>query len=877
MKRVYPFSTDKAPELAQVGGKAMSLISMTQRGFSVPPGFVLTVAFFQPWLEYIQGTPEWAKTLSSSPEDLKHHTDALKDLSMGLELDEEHKAILAEALDRLKTDDKAVLFAVRSSSPEEDLEQASFAGGYQTVLGVKEEGIEDAVRRSFASSFDERVFVYKKEHGFALDKLRIAVVVQKQVAADTAGVAFSLNPVNNCYDEAVINANFGLGESVVSGMVSPDSFIVDKVSRTILERKVGKKETSIWLSSEGGTYEEPSPSRSQLCLSDEQVLALTDALVVAEEAFEKPLDVEWAFTDGKVHLLQARPVTAYFQLPEVMVTAPGEPKRLYADLTLTKWGMQEPVSVMGTDYLRIINRRMMEYSMGKDFGEDTDLLRVSSEGRTYVVVSTSMKVQGRDRVASEFRTMDSLTAEILANIDENEYIPEALPPALKGLLFQLIRSNLGTGWRTLKALLDPMDAKRKYLKEEKQARRALGALRAERLPIRELAERTMNSLMGNMDTFFPVLFAAELAKSRIKKMFKDKEPAIREKVAYLERALPENVTVGMGMAMYRLARFPEIEECTSREEFASRLQDRAFSPEFLQAWDAFMEEYGFRSPMEMDPGAPRYYEQPAQFFQQLRTVADTSDSEYSPQAILDKAKAERENAYQELLRVARKKGGRKAKSFEKNYRIMLELAGYRESPKYFFAWITDIFRRRALEQAQPLVEAGRLDSPEQVFDLTIEDFEWALVDSTLDLRALAERNTRYLKRFQQVRRFPRVIDSRGKILRPPKKETAEGALVGEAISPGVIRGPVKVLNTPDEKPVLPGDVLVARATDPGWTPLFLNAGAIVLEVGGMLQHGALVAREYGKPCVAGIENATSILRDGQAVEIDGSNGVVRFV
>jgi len=855
----------------------MSLIFMTHRGFSVPPGFVLTVAFFQPWLEYIQGTPEWAKTLSSSPEDLKHNTDALKDLSMGLELDEEHKAILAQALDRLKTDDKAVLFAVRSSSPEEDLEQASFAGGYQTVLGVKEEGIENAVRRSFASSFDERVFVYKKEHGFALDKPRIAVVVQKQLAADTAGVAFSLNPVNNCYDEAVINANFGLGESVVSGIVSPDSFIVDKVSRTILERKVGKKETSIWLSSEGGTYEEPSPSRSRLCLSDGQLLALTDALVGVEETFGKPIDVEWAFTDGKLHLLQARPVTAYFQLPEVMVTAPGEPKRLYADLTLTKWGMQEPVSVMGTDYLGIINRKMMEYSMGKDFGEATNLLRVSSEGRTYVVVSTSMKMQGRDRVASEFRTMDSLTAEILANIDENEYTPKVLPPALKGLLFQLIRSNLGTGWRTLKALLDPMDAKRKYLEEEKQARRVLKARLAERLPIRELTERTMNSLMGNMDAFFPVLFAAELAKSRIKRMFKDDEPAIRKKVAYLERALPENVTVGMGMSMYRLARFPEVKECSSGEEFASRLQDRAFSPEFLQAWDAFMEEYGFRSPMEMDPAAPRYYEQPAQFFEQLRTVADTADSEYSPQAILDKAKAERENAYQELLRVARKKGGRKARSFEKNYKIMLELAGYRESPKYFVAWITDIFRRRALEQAQPLVEAGRLDSPEQVFGMTIEEFERALVDPTIDLRALAERNTRYLKRFQQVRRFPRVIDSRGKILRPPKKETAEGALVGEAISPGVISGPVKVLNTPDEKPVLPGDVLVARATDPGWTPLFLNAGAIVLEVGGMLQHGALVAREYGKPCVAGIENATSILRDGQAVEIDGSNGVVRFV
>lgn len=878
MRLAYPLSSGEEPDRVQVGGKAMSLMVMTQHGFEVPPGFVLSVAFFEPWLGQVQATPQWATVLRSSPTELKTSCDAVKELCLGLELDQTRKKTLAESLELLESDRSTALFAVRSSSPEEDLEQASFAGGYQTVLGVKEDGIEEAVRRSFASAFDERVLAYKKQHGFAVDKPTIAVVVQKQIASQTSGVAFSLNPVNNCYDEAVINANFGLGESVVAGQVSPDSFVVDKARRAVLERKIGRKETSVWLDPHGGTHEEPSSSRSQFCLSDEQILALTDVLVHVEEAFGKPVDLEWAFADGKLYLLQARPITAYLQLPQVLVTAPGEPKRLYVDLTLTKWGMQQPVSVMGTDYLGIVNRRMMQYSMGKDFGSEVaNLMRVSSEGRTYVVASTSMKVQSKDRVAGEFRSMDSLTADILANVDENEYVPKDLPPALKGLLFQLVRSNLGTGWRTLKALLSPMDAKSNYLEDEKRLRRELKTLQSEPMPIHEAAERTMDSMMANMDSFFPTLMAAELAKSRIKKMFKDEQPAIREKLAYLERALPDNVTVGMGMAMYRLARFPEIGECSSGEEFALRLQEGAFSPEFLQAWDAFMDGYGFRSPMEMDPAAPRYYEQPAQFFEQLSTMAGTRGSDYSPEAILDKAKAEREAAYHELLEVARKKGRRKAKSFAKNYEVMLQLAGYRESPKYHVAWITDIFRRRVLEDAKSLIEAGRLDAPQQAFDLTIQQFEQALADPTLDLRQLAWENTGYLRRFRLVRALPRVVDSRGKILRPPKKEAPEGALIGEAISPGVFRGKIKVLDTPDEKPMLPGEILVARATDPGWTPLFLNAGAIVLEVGGMLQHGALVAREYGKPCVAGIESATTILRDGQAVEVDGSNGVVRFV
>jgi phosphoenolpyruvate synthase/pyruvate phosphate dikinase len=158
----------------------------------------------------------------------------------------------------------------------------------------------------------------------------------------------------------------------------------------------------------------------------------------------------------------------------------------------------------------------------------------------------------------------------------------------------------------------------------------------------------------------------------------------------------------------------------------------------------------------------------------------------------------------------------------------------------------------------------------------MDDLDRGLTDSSLDLRTLAAKNTCFLSKFRQVHALPRVVDSRGRILRPPKKEVGEGELVGEPISTGTVQGKTKVLHTPDENPVLPGEILVARATDPGWTPLFLNAGGIILEVGGALQHGALVAREYGKPCVAGVENATSILSDGQMVELDGANGIVRL-
>ena len=877
MSLIYPFTTNEPSELAQVGGKAMSLISMTRQGLPVPAGFVLTVAFFQPWLEYIRATPEWTQALRSSPEELKRRCDALKARCASLELDDLCRQALAEALAALSTAGGTRLFAVRSSSPEEDLEELSFAGGYETVLGVTEGALEEALRRSFASCLDERVFVYKQGHGLAVDRPRIAVIVQQQIAAETAGVAFSLNPLNNCYDEVVINANFGLGESVVSGAVSPDIFIVDKVSRTILERKAGKKETSVWLAGDGGTYESPSPNREQFCLTDAQALQVADVAAQVEGFYGKPMDIEWAFSGGQLVLLQARPITAYVPLPEALLTAPGEPKRLYWDMTLIKWGMPELLSVMGTDYIVIANTAMLRMTMGDVEPEVVSQVRPTMEGRAYVNASLSLKMQGKVRLAGEVRTMDTLAAEIIANLDETEYIPPRLPPALRGLLFKMVRQNLGLLGRVLQALRRPEMCRQQYLDAVRQLHQDLAVEARQSPPIREFAERTVARMTADAGLFLLVIFAAEIAKSRIRNLFKNDPPEVRERAVHLERALPNNVTIEMGLAMHRLARLDEIGACASGDEFAARLNARAFSAEFLRAWDGFMERYGFRCPMEMDPATPRPYERPAQFFEQLRAMAANVDEEHNPQAVYERVRAEREQAYTELLQIARHKGRRQARQLEQNYRILVALGGFRETPKYCFIVAVDMFRRRVLQVAQALVEAGRLDDVQQVFDLTMDDLDQALADPALDLRTLAERNTRFLSRLKRVREFPRVVDSRGKILRAPRREAREGELAGQPISPGVVRGPVKVLHAPDEKPLLPGDVMVTRATDPGWTPLFINASGIILEVGGLLQHGALVAREYGKPCIAGIETVTAILKDGQEIEMDGASGVVRLV
>jgi len=878
MKQVYPFTTEETPDLEQVGGKGMSLIFMKQRNLPVPPGFVLTVDFFKPWLTHIQNHPAWEKTLSQYPENLKENTDALKAACLALQLNEQQAETLAIALEVLKEEDNTPLFAVRSSSPEEDLEQASSAGGYVTSLGVKESEVLEAIRLSFASLFDERVFVYKQSHDFPIEEPRIAVIIMKQLPAQTAGVAFSLNPLNNSYDEAVINANFGLGESVVSGMVSPDQFVVDKVTSEILDRKIGDKETAIWLSPGGGTHEEPANGRSQACISDHKVAEVTKLLNVVEAIYQKPIDIEWAYINGNLYLLQARPITAYFPVPQALLTPPGEQKQLYGDLTLVKWGMQEPLSVMGTDYLVLVNIKSMQATMGKNLSpEAVNCMRITTEGRTYAVLSNAIKMMGKERQENLHRSMDALSSEIIANLDESEYIPAKLPPALRGILFKAIIKNIGKVGGVIRGLRNPAAQKGRYLQEEVCMRKLLSEDLDKHLTVKEFAEISMDRMMTYADAFYPTFAVAELARSRIKKLFKDEPPEIQEQVVYLERALPNNITIEMGLEMYKLASYDEIKTCQSGNEFTSRLANGSFSVEFLDAWHNFVQNFGFRCPMEMDPATPRPYEQPEKLYEQLRIMAENTDLENNPQAIFENAQKQRQDSYEMLLKVAQRKGKSKAKQFEKNYHILIDLGGFRESPKYHFVLATDIFRRYVLEAAKPLAADGRLDHPSQAFDLTMNELDRGIVDPSIDLRALAYDNTAYLRKFQHMREFPRMIDSRGKILRPPQKEVQEGEVMGEPISPGVVRGQVKILHEPDEKPVLPGEILVARATDPGWTPLFLNAAGIILEVGGTLQHGALVAREYGKPCIAGIMGATDIFEDGQLVELDGASGIITLV
>lgn len=879
MPLIVPFPGPEQTTIAEAGGKGCSLIRMAEAGLPVPPGVVLTASFFAPWVEEIKESAAWTALVGAAPELWAPICDELKGLCHALTLAEQQR----EALESLRKTVVAwghdVLLAVRSSSPEEDLASASFAGGYETRLGVRPANLEVAVRHCFASCLDHRVLVYKRQRGFDVLSPRIAVVVQRQIDSEAAGVAFSLNPLTNDYDEAVIDANWGLGQSVVAGLVSPDHFVVDKVERRVVEKKLGAKQLSIRLAPDGGTVERKGPRSAEWTLSDAQLDELTGAICRIEDLFEKPVDVEWAYAGGRLHVLQARPITTYVPLPPDMMTEPGQRRRLYADAALSK-GMttNAPFSPMEVDCGEDLLSAFLVKILGIDVSPEKGLCFFAG-GRMYMNLSNMMWLASPKRMAKGTQPNDALMGEILANIDEKRYRAETRPPWLRlRILWSVLRllwMLRGTFWNMLWTVLSPQRAHRAY-------RRKVDAYEAEctghldyGLPLARFRQvytaRMTRQLFG---VLMPALGAALVAQGSVPLVAGRKSAEKRALAEKLQLGFPGNVVVEMGIAMFRLAKLLDPSDFDNVDRLADRIDSRQMPAEFLSQWDAFLATYGWRGPLEMDLASPRYADDPLLALRQMSSMAP-GEGGFDPEAAHRHNVEERRRAYEELMT---RLGWLRRGLLRRVYRIIDLFAGTRDTPKHQIVLFKYALRKRALMEGERLVRERRLDRAEDIFDLTLDDLEAADLDPSLDLRELRRERTRFLELLEaQVTEFPQVIDSRGRILRPALREEKPGELRGMAVSPGVAAGPVKVLRDPREKPVETGDVLVAYTTDPGWTPLFVNAAAVVLEVGGALQHGAVIAREYGKPCVVGIDRAVTRLHDGQEIEVDGTTGVVRLL
>ncbi len=855
-----------------MGGKAASLHRMIRAGLPVPPGFVLAADFFAEWTAALQKTGAWQNLLSA---DEGERDAAIRQVAAAcgtLAFSDCQREGLRRALERLP----GGLYAVRSSAADEDLAGAASAGMYRTRLGIRKETLESAVRDVYASRFEPRVFAYRRESGLPARDPGIAVIVQSLVESRVSGVAFSANPETNSLDEVVVNANWGLGESIVSGRATPDLFVVGHGDGLLAKRR-GEKQVSFFFSPDGDIEERTGYRTDEWSLTDEEVCRLRDLVLETESLFGHPVDVEWTFSGDACFLLQARPVTALLPLDKRLTTPPGEPARLYMDITLIEHGMQGSLTPFGSSWLdRICAYTLEELTGVAGIGSDIkEGLGQTLGGRIYLNISNLLWLEKPWMIALQFEGLDASTAEVLRNLDPGEWRNPERPGKMKRIVSSSLWRSKDLIGRAVLGFLFPGRLQRRYTERVTAFEAALGDLDAKTPDLQEFCEKSGRLVVRLVkESTGATLICSEAARLLLRRMVAD-EPQIRALAELLDRAHPENVTTEMGRSMHRLAEQIDPALLADLPAIAERIERKEMPGPFMEAWEGFMQTYGCRGPREIDPAAKGYAGDRLLLLAQIRNLHPASCGAMSPGERFLEMQRDREQAYTELFGYFRKQGRLKARYFRHLSRVLETFGGLREDHKHYLVMVTARVRKRALEIGRRLASADRIDTAEDVFLLAIEDVRDALERPGADPDRVEKNRAEYV-RVERCRRFPALIDSRGCIRKLPVREPEPGELSGYGVSGGVARGPVKVLRYPGDKEIRPGEILVIGAADPGWTPLFITAGGIILEVGGLLQHGSIIAREYGKPCVVGIENATAILSDGQVVEVNGSLGTVRI-
>lgn len=851
-------------ELADVGGKAAALIRLAEAGLPVPPGWVLCADFFRPWREQLAGLDPAAASA----------------LAPQLDFDVTQRQLLARLIDRLPGDAQA-RFAVRSSAADEDGADDSFAGIFETRLGVPAAGLAAAIRDCHAAAWRPQVQAYRQQRGLPVGGPRLALVIQQQLDSEIAGVGFSVNPLNNDHDEALFAASWGLGSSVVDGLVTPDHFLLCKPSGRLLERRLGDKRIERRLQAEGGVIERASPRAGQACLDQAQLAALLDLLRRVEALWAMPVDIEWAWQAGRLYLLQARPVTSCHTLPSQLQTAPGERRRLYLDASLSK-GMtsNRAFSPLGQDQLELVFRGLLMHWLGAlPPLERLDSPIVFAGGRMYLNLSDLLWLTTPAKLAAGHAPTDQLSAEILAAVDRQRYRSLQRPRWLNLQLFWRLPRMLwrlrGLAGHLLMGFFAPRWLQRRYAERIARLQADLLARRAEVREgryggsLRALTEQ----LSGRLAPDAPMLLAGLIAGQVEPRWALGGRRAQQhpQELAALKRGSGGNLVVEMGLALQDIARQLGPQAFDDIAALEAGLAQGSLAPEVHKAWQDFVSRFGWRGPDEMDIASPRYGDSPGLALRQMASLASVAEGQ-DLASCLQSAQQQRQQALTHLAGLL----GPLRRWLLRRLALMVDgFAGCRDTPKYLNVLSNAIVRERALQLGAAWVAAGRLDRPEQVFALRLSDVDAAQSEPGLDLRALAAAQGGPIQRLNRPgRNFPPVIDSRGRMLSAAAKPAQAGQVRGMPIAPGRARGPVRRLSSADGARIAPGEILVAYTTDPGWTPLFINAAAVILEVGGALQHGALVAREFGKPCVAGVPRVMERWQDGDWVEVDGSAGMV---
>jgi rifampicin phosphotransferase len=883
-----PFGDIDRTMLPVIGGKAANLGELTRAGLPVPPGFCVSTAAYDFVTEGANLDPILDDLAETRPDDTARLAELATAARAAL-LRARVPSRVAEAITQAYQElgnGAYVPVAVRSSATAEDLLHASFAGQQETYLNVVgADSVLDAVRRCWASLWTDRAVSYRASNEIDHRSVRLAVAVQRMVDATLAGILFTANPLTGRRRQAVIDASLGLGEAVVSGAVNPDHFVVNTATGTIVERRLGDKRVAVRAAAGSGTERvELAASEDEASLSDGQIRALAALGARVEAHYEAPQDTEWAIdADGGIWLLQARPITTLFPLPAA-APATDDNLRVYFSGSVAQ-GVYRPLTPMGLQAFRLVASAVVTLAGRPPHDPDAGpAFFTEAGGRLFFDITSALRSTfGRRVLDLAMRNMEARTAPILQHLTADPRLSPVHTPAwrvLRAVLPVLIRGRSPP--RIVQAFVRPEVARARARRVAAEFRTAgevsQSASAAERL---DAVERVLlggppGILPGVPPAFGTGLIASALAGKLLGDLATDDE----RRVAL--RAIPHNPTTEMDLALWALAQGVRGDPVATRavretppEELAREYRG-ATLPLKLQAGLAdFLRAYGHRAVAEIDLGLPRWSEDPTYIIGVLANYLRLDNPELAPDVQFRKAEQEAEEMMVDLARRATRKGRLRGALIGFFLRRARDLSGMREMPKFCIILLFARARELLWPVGEELAKTGRLESADDIFFVTLPEARAALAGE--DLRPLVRGRRAAYDQEMRRRRVPRILLSDGtepEVEAPDASGAADGILLGTAASGGVVTAKARVILDPADARLEPGEILVAPSTDPGWTPLFLTAGGLVMEMGGAMSHGAVVAREYGIPAVVGVPDATERIATGERITVDGSAGTV---
>ncbi|NOY09074.1 MAG: hypothetical protein GXP33_09550 [Spirochaetes bacterium] len=921
--------------LAEVGGKALNLSRLAGAGFPVPNAFFVPTAVYREFLNYNNLSAQIKKILSGidafSPKDLDRASLKIRTQFMEGTIHSSLSSALENAWQWLGADP----VAVRSSATAEDLPEMSFAGQQDTFLNViGGKALLEAVVKCWSSLWTARAIGYRARNEISHKEVSLSVVVQNMVKSEASGVLFTANPLTGKRTETAIDAAFGLGEALVSGYLEPDHYVIDSLKDKITYKFIGSKSVMIMGKSEGGVFTKKADSFQKQAIPDNVILKLAKMGKEIEKFYKFPQDIEWAWVSSSHHLsgfpnkgmnmdedyiyiLQSRPITALFPLPEKL---PFKPLKFLIGLHVVQ-GFLEPFTPLGQDIIMLVL-----IGGGRVFGMDYTL---ESQTAFYIAaervwINTTPIIRtglGHKFYSKVIKAIDPGVALAVARIIRD---PQLSPVKLQ-IRLSTVRRIAGFALpfirRIIRILLNPERGRDQILKSFNEqvdrvrarqhskkdmwadfALRVKHLYRAKDIFSRFVIPYGIPPVVAGMASFFGILerFARKAAEATGNS---------RYKTIYLEiaRGLLHNVTTEMDLVLWETAKSLQEDPASLRyfKESSASVLAAKFSEGTLplksqNALALFIEKYGMRGIGEIDIGRIRWQEDPAQIIKVLQSYIRIDDPEMAPDVVFKRGVKAAEIAGKELEQAVRKfKGGflksRLVRFAISRYRA---LGGLREAPKFFAIRIMGIIREGLLDSGQDLAAAGLIEKRDDLFYLRLKELDKLRqlvekgISKTSDewkrawmiIRQKIARRREVYKLELRRKQIPRVIMSDGTAYfggvnsnKSDSPVNSSVSIIGDPVSPGAVNGLVRVVLQPQDAKLKPGEILVCKGTDPAWTPLFLIAGGLVMEIGGIMTHGSIVAREYGIPAVVGVDQATTRLKTGDRVNVNGSTGVVEVI